>query len=651
VVAVSAGDEHSLALLSNGTVMSWGDNDAGQLGDGTKTSSDVPVAVEGLAGVTAISAGSQFNLAVLSNGTVESWGNNNDGQLGDNSFKNSDVPVVVKGLTGVTDVAAGGFHSLALLGNGTVMSWGGNSFDQLGDGQDTSTQTASLVPVPVAELKGAVAIAAGQQHSLALTKNGTVEAWGDNGFFQLAQRQGFPSGLADSDVPLAVPGVSGATAIAAGGLYSLALSTKGTVFAWGDNGFGQLGNSSTKTRQSVFEVMGLKHVTAIAASGAQSIAVVGAPAAPSNLAGASERKSPWQVVPTAADADHIGLIAVSASSPNDAWAVGSSNASQPGAEPAAEHWDGTSWTVATLPATATPARLTGVDDLSPTDAWAVGETGTTGSERTLIEHWDGTSWTVVASPDPETGPGEFDELQAVGGTNPDDLWAVGTFSISENGTTLSALLLVNWNGTTWNFFTPPSEGTSFGEAVTVVSADDVWAVGDDLGGTVSAHFNGKKWSNVNTPILQGRGSVNELTGVTNAGADDIWASGFGVVDNFRTPYLLHWTGAAWTLVTIPNAGSEGSELNGVTALSAGDVWVAGATDESDGGILAFSGHFNGSSWSIVPASDPGQLASLSNNVFQSIAAAGKSTLFAVGSQEMPGKIGGLPLAEEVTTAG
>jgi hypothetical protein len=342
---------------------------------------------------------------------------------------------------------------------------------------------------------------------------------------------------------------------------------------------------------------------------------------------------------------------VSASSPSDAWAVGSSNASQPVAEPAAEHWDGTSWTVATLPATATPATLSGVDDLSPTDAWAVGQTGATGSERTLIEHWDGTSWTVVPSPDPETGPGEFDELQSVSGTNPEDLWAVGTFTISEDGTDMSALLLVNWNGTTWNFFTPPSEGTPFGEAVTVVSADDVWAVGDDLGGTVSAHFNGKNWSNVNTPTLQGKGSVNDLTGITNAGPDDIWASGFGVVDNFRTPYLLHSTGTGWTLIKVPNAGSEGSQLSGVTAISATDVWVTGVTEETDGGALALSEHFNGKSWSVVATLDPGQLASLSANTFQSISAAGSSTLFAIGSQETPGKIGGLPLAEEDTTAG
>ena len=288
VVAVSAGDEHSLALLSNGTVMSWGDNDAGQLGDGTKTNSDVPVQVKGLTGVTAISAGSQFNLAVLSNGTVEAWGNNNDGQLGDRSVKASDVPVAVKGLTGVTDVAAGGFHSLALLGNGTVMSWGDNEMDQLGDGHDASTQSAIFHPVAVVGLTNVISIAAGQQHSLALTKSGTVEAWGDNGFFQLAERQGFPSGISDSDVPLVVPGVGDSTAIAAGGLYSLALSTNGTVFAWGDNALGQLGNASTKTKQAVVQVGGLKDVTAIAASGAQSLALVAAPASgQSNLAGNS----------------------------------------------------------------------------------------------------------------------------------------------------------------------------------------------------------------------------------------------------------------------------------------------------------------------------------------------------------------------------
>jgi alpha-tubulin suppressor-like RCC1 family protein len=649
VVAVAAGGEHSLALLSNGTVEAWGDNDDGQLGDGTRTASDVPVPVKGLTGVSTISAGDQFSLAALSNGTVEAWGDNGFGQLGDGSLKNSDVPVVVSGLSGVGAVAAGGQHALALLHNGTAMSWGDNEDDQLGDGQDVSTQSNSTVPVAVDGLSGAVAIAAGYEHSLALLNSGVVMAWGDNGFFQLAQPQGFPSGLADSDVPLAVPGVSHATAIAAGGLFSLATLSSGKVAGWGDNGFGQLGNSSTATKQAVVDVKGLTGVTSIAAGGPDSVALVPASATGRSDSGDASAlpSSPWRVVPaqdpSGNESTNLGLSAVSASSASDAWALGSSEGAT---EPTGEHWNGKTWEITSFaPGPDTPSSLNGVDDLSATDAWAVG----TSAGRTLIEHWDGTSWTVDPSPDPETGPGAFDELEAVSGTNPDDLWAVGTFSDGEN---FSALLLLQWNGTAWTFFAPPTEGDQFGVAVTVVSPDDAWAVGDELEGTVSAHFNGKKWSMVTTPQVNVKDSVNDLTAIANAGADDIWASGFeddgGI--NFRVPYLLRWTGKAWKLLKVPNSGSEGSLLLGVAALSATDVWVAGATFDTDGGSLALSEQFNGTSWSIVPSLDPGQLASLPSNTFEAISAVGTSTLFAIGSKEKPGRCCTFPLAER-TTAG
>jgi alpha-tubulin suppressor-like RCC1 family protein len=652
VVAVAAGGEHSLALRSNGTVEEWGDNHDGQLGDGTKVDTDVPVPVKGLAGVTAISAGDEFSLALLSNGTVEAWGQNDLGELGDGSLHNSDLPVAVSGLNGVSAVSAAGQHALALLDNGTAVSWGDNELDQLGDGRDGSTQqTLSEVPVAVDGLSGAVAVAAGYEHSLALLSNGTVTAWGDNGFFQLARPQNGGL-LAASDVPLAVPGISHATAIAAGALYSLALSDTGTVVAWGDNAFGQLGNASTAIESTVVKVKGLTGVTTIAAGGAQSLALVSAPAArPTNLPAASgPPSSPWRVVhtqnPPAGVAD-LGLSAVSASSPTEAWAVGSTAPEQPTGEPAAEHWNGKSWRIDTVaPGPGTPAILTGVDDLGPTNAWAVGSSGA--GERTLIEHFDGNSWTVVPSPDPEQGPGATDELRAVSGTNADDLWAVGTFS---NGSTFSALLLLHWNGTTWKFFAPATRGTQFGTAVTVISPHDAWAVGGELGGTVSEHFNGTKWNAVTTPILNVTDSVNDLTGITNAGADDIWASGFldNGGKNFRTPYLLHWTGTAWKLVKVPNAGSEGSQLTAVTALSATDVWVTGVTNETDGGALALSEQYNGTTWSIVPGLDPGQLASLPVNTFRSVAAAGTGKLFALGGQDTPGR--SPVLVEENTTAG
>ena len=150
--------------------------------------------------------------------------------------------------------------------------------------------------------------------------------------------------------------------------------------------------------------------------------------------------------------------------------------------------------------------------------------------------------------------------------------------------------------------------------------------------------------------LGGPSNLNDLTSVTNAGPDDIWASGFDAASNFRSPYLLHWTGTAWTLVQVPNAGSEGTQLEGVTAVSASDVWVAGATVQADGGELALTEQFNGTSWSIVPSLDPGQLADLPDNTLLAIATAGPSTLVTVGSELVPGHLGLLPLTEG-TTAG
>jgi alpha-tubulin suppressor-like RCC1 family protein len=658
VIAIAAGGEHSLALLGNGTVEAWGANDRGQLGDGNTTDRNIPVVVPGLTGVRAISAGDQFSLALLANGKVKAWGDNSEGELGDGSLKTSDVPVPVNDLSGVTAVAAGGQHALALLGNGTAMSWGDNEADQLGDGQDVSTQPLSTVPVAVSGLSGAVAVAAGYQHSIALLNTGAVVAWGDNGFFQLAQPQGYPGGFADSDVPLAVAGFSDATAIAAGGLFSLALLSNGTVAGWGDDAFGQLGDSTTNTEQSVVDVTGLTGVTAVAAGGASSLALASPPAGARSegpeVAGALS--SPWRVVPSqhpsgSQPVDQT-LSAVSAATATDAWAVGAGALGT--GKPLAERWNGSAWTIAQVAAGPEAASsLNGVDDLSPTDAWAVGETESSDGtdERALIENWNGSDWVVVPSPEPETGPGAFDELDAVSGASPDDLWAVGSFSDGEN---FIALLLEHWNGTTWTFFAPPTEAsTQFGEAVTVVSADDAWAVGDTEGGTVSAHFNGTRWTQVATPILAiGASPENILSGVTNAGADDIWASGYENNDsiNLATPYLLHWTGKAWALRKVPTAGSEGSRLFGVTALSATDVWAAGATYQTDGGELALTEQFNGTTWSIVPSLDPGQLASLPDNTLDAIAALGRSTLFTVGSQEIPARCCVLTLAER-TTAG
>jgi alpha-tubulin suppressor-like RCC1 family protein len=230
VVAVSSDGPHSLALLRNGRVMAWGDNEYGQLGDGTHTGpetcpsagfstvpcSTLPVPVSGLREVVAISAGDDHNLALLRDGTVMAWGANNDGQLGDGTTEERDVPVPVSALSGVAAISAGGFHSLALLAGGSVMAWGDNGNGQLG----TGTTLNALTPTPVLGLSEVTHVSAGLAHSLAVLGDGTVRSWGWNENGQLGN--GTPKG--QSTLPIPVPGLSGVEAVSAGGYHSLANS-------------------------------------------------------------------------------------------------------------------------------------------------------------------------------------------------------------------------------------------------------------------------------------------------------------------------------------------------------------------------------------------------------------------------------------------
>ncbi len=271
VTSVAAGRRHSLALLANGTVMAWGENASGQLGDGTNTMSEVPVAVEGLTGVKAIAAGYDHSLALLSNGTVMAWGANEAGQLGDASFNESNVPVAVQGLTKVTAVSAGDEYSVALLSNGTVMAWGNGEHGQLGDGKTGNSD----VPVAVKAVTGATAVSAGGEHSLALLGDGTVMAWGEDDYGQLGNSAVTNEEEEFSDSPVAVLGLSSVEAVAAGGEHSLALLSGGTVMAWGEDEYGQLGDGSiARSEQAPVPVSGLSGVNAISAAGENSLALL-----------------------------------------------------------------------------------------------------------------------------------------------------------------------------------------------------------------------------------------------------------------------------------------------------------------------------------------------------------------------------------------
>ena len=264
IVQTANGNGYSLALSADGTVYTWGRNEYGQLGNGvTATNSPVPVAVK-TAGtpmegktIVQISAKVWYALALASDGTVYSWGFNSWGQLGNGTSgtaNNASAPVAVKtagtpmdGKT-IVQVAAGATHSLALATDGTIYAWGKNEYGQLGNDSTTNS------PVPVAvktagtpmEGKTIIQIHAGYEHSLALASDGTVYAWGRNNSGQLGKND-----ATDTHIPAAVQTLGTPMAgkvivqLAAGNSQSMALASDGTVYTWGWNQYGQLGNGTT----------------------------------------------------------------------------------------------------------------------------------------------------------------------------------------------------------------------------------------------------------------------------------------------------------------------------------------------------------------------------------------------------------------------
>jgi alpha-tubulin suppressor-like RCC1 family protein len=275
VVQVAAGYFDSLALRSDGTVWAWGNNSIGQLGDGTTTNRATPVQVAGfpvqlagLTGVTQIAAGGLHSLALRSDGTVVAWGYNSDGQLGNGTTTDHTTPVAVSGLTKVTQIAAGFSHSVALRSDGTVAAWGYNVNGQLGDGT-TDTRTT---PVQVAGLTGVTQIATGSDHNLAVRSDGTAVAWGQNYYGQLGDGTN-----TNRTTPVTVPWLIDVTRVSAGATHSVAVRSDGTVVAWGNNDYGQLGDGTTTSRTTPVTVPGLSGVTQVSVGGYHTLAIVGPP--------------------------------------------------------------------------------------------------------------------------------------------------------------------------------------------------------------------------------------------------------------------------------------------------------------------------------------------------------------------------------------
>jgi hypothetical protein len=264
VTRVSAGFHHSLALKSDGTVWAWGDNSEGQLGNGTHNDRRQPVQVSILTGVTDISAGDMFSLALRSDGTVWAWGDNVKGQLGDGTFEDRLRPVKVPGLVNVVQVAAGARHGLALRSDGVAFGWGSNSSGQLGDG----TRDSRVVPGRVTFLAVITQITAGSNSTHALS-NGQPYWWGSM----------CPADCAITDGPpeLHPVGLTGVTRIASGAYHHLAVRFDGTLWSWGVNDDGQLGDGTRNNRDDPVLVLAASGSVQLDGGGFHTVVVVERP--------------------------------------------------------------------------------------------------------------------------------------------------------------------------------------------------------------------------------------------------------------------------------------------------------------------------------------------------------------------------------------
>ena len=239
MTSVAAGGSFSVGLTGTGTVDAWGSGLLGELGDGATTSTPTPTPVHLPVGtvVTQVVAGGSHALALTSTGAVYAWGAGTDGQLGDGSTQAKDVPTPVPLPAGtvITRVAAGGDHSLALTSTGQVYAWGDDLHGDLGDGATVPEDTPVAVTPPVGLTF--TGIAAGTTHSVAVASDGSVWAWGMGASGQLGD-----GSLADATTPTAVsmPAGTPVAQVAAGGAHTLVLTVGGLVFGWGSDVFGQL---------------------------------------------------------------------------------------------------------------------------------------------------------------------------------------------------------------------------------------------------------------------------------------------------------------------------------------------------------------------------------------------------------------------------
>lgn len=265
--------------------------------------------------------------------------------------------------------------------------------------------------------------------------------------------------------------------------------------------------------------------------------------------------------------------------------------------------------------------LNGVAAVTPNNVWAVGDYYSTSQSAylSLIEHWNGTNWQVVPSP----SENYITNLNAITAISANDIWAVGTTEPANSATGFT--LIEHWDGTSWSIVPSPSPGKNLNRlwGVSAGPANDVWAVGDystkngKLFKTLIEHWDGTSWSVVPSPSPANFDTLYGVSVVKNT--NQVWAVG-GYINSSDTDEALieHWRGNRWVRVSAPNNGV--GHLSGVQAISATDVWAVG---EVSGQTL--TEQYNGAGWSVIPSPNIG----LRDNLL-GVASVSANNVWAVG---------------------
>ncbi|MCL2503639.1 MAG: cell wall-binding repeat-containing protein [Coriobacteriia bacterium] len=239
--AVSAGDYHSLALKGDGSLWAWGWNDCSQLGDNTTADKDAPTRVGTDNDWQAVSAGDYHSLALKGDGSLWAWGDNTHGQLGDGTTVGKGVPVRIGADADWRDVSVGYHYSLALKEDGSLWVWGWNTYGQLGDGTTTNRHVPTRIGVG-ADWQN---VNAGTYHSLAIKDDGSLWTWGLNWYGQIGDDT-----TRDKYAPTRIGAGTNWRAVGSGEYHSLAIKDDGSLWAWGWNAYGQLGDGTTTSRHA-----------------------------------------------------------------------------------------------------------------------------------------------------------------------------------------------------------------------------------------------------------------------------------------------------------------------------------------------------------------------------------------------------------------